>query len=393
MPVDYQQVHERIKQIGAGARAHDLQLQKLRSDTRAWLTQNARELEALRAKVDSARAADAKVRCALPLAEPLDSHIPAPRAPSGVTLIAADGSQIEPDRHASALFSVINIGVVVFKPGSGAAPEIQTTTDLKYGDELYGEHGGMLDQESISLGRDLAERRKLLDVALLHPKPVITFTDGPIELWGAEGSAQEDYRRNREIHLSTLSQLQAAEKITAGYVEKPTGDLVVRLLEISQLTAEQMKNVRDAHRLRGVTDRWLLGEAGRPLLGHGERSAIFILQSSSRLHYAGPLEIRFFYLNVGSEKHPWIVRVEVPAWVADNAQSVGLLQACLMEQCAIMGSRPYPYILHRAHETALVKHDEQEQIEQMLDQELRGQGVEVGEASYKQSAKDLPGRA
>jgi NurA-like 5'-3' nuclease len=221
---------------------------------------------------------------------------------------------------------------------------------------------------------------------------VVTFTDGPIELWGAEGSAQDEYRRNREKHLSILSQMQSENIITAGYIDKPAADLVTRLLEISKIQESEMKNVRDVHSLRGVTDRWLFGEEGNPLLKKGERSAIFIIQSSSRNHYKGKLEIHFFYLNVGTDKHPWIVRVEIPAWVAEDQEKVNLLHASLIAQCEIMGAKPYPYLLHRAHETALVKLQEKQQIEQMLIQELRNQDEELDEGSYKQSAKDLKGR-
>ena len=277
------------------------------------------------------------------------------------------------------------------KPGSGDAPEIKTYTDLKYGDDLYTNHG-MITEDMVALGRDLSERTKLLEMGLQYPHPVITFTDGPIELWGAEGSAQDEYRRNRENHLSILSQLQSADIITAGYIDKPAADLVVRLFEITQIQENEMKAVRDLHTLRGVTDRWLFGEEGNPLLKKGERSAIFIIQSSSRNHYKGILEIHFFYLNVGSDKHPWIVRVEIPAWVAGDKEKVNLLHASLLEQCEIMGAKPYPYLLHRAHEIAVVKQEEQQQIEQMLIQELRNQDEEVDEGSYKQSAKDLKGR-
>jgi hypothetical protein len=57
-----------------------------------------------------------------------------------------------------------------------------------------------------------------------------------------------------------------------------------------------------------------------------------------------------------------------------------------------MGARPYPYLLHRAHETAVVKFEEKRQIEQLLALELRKGGGEVGSESNKQSAKDLAGR-
>jgi hypothetical protein len=48
--------------------------------------------------------------------------------------------------------------------------------------------------------------------------------------------------------------------------------------------------------------------------------------------------------------------------------------------------------LHRAHEIAVVKFQDKQQVEQMLMLELRRAGVDVGEPSSKQIEKDLPGR-
>jgi hypothetical protein len=139
--------------------------------------------------------------------------------------------------------------------------------------------------------------------------------------------------------------------------------------------------------LRGVTDRWLFN-----FLPAGSRSMVFGLQSSSRVHYTGDLALHFFYLNVGYTKHPSLVRVEIPKWVAEDADKLNLLHTALLQQCRMMGARPYPYILHRAHEIAVVKFEEKKQVEQMLEMELRRAGGEVEESSNKQSAKDLPGR-
>jgi hypothetical protein len=86
------------------------------------------------------------------------------------------------------------------------------------------------------------------------------------------------------------------------------------------------------------------------------------------------------------------VRVEIPKWVADDKEKLGLLHVVLVEQCKMMGSKPYPYLLHRAHESAVVKQEEKHQIEQLLAMELRRNNEEVDEGSNKQSAKDLPGR-
>ena len=86
------------------------------------------------------------------------------------------------------------------------------------------------------------------------------------------------------------------------------------------------------------------------------------------------------------------MRVEIPRWVADDPEKLNLLHAALVEQCRIMGSKPYPYLLHRAHEVAVVTREEKFQVEQMLMQELRRQDEETDDGSYKQSAKDLQGR-
>ncbi len=391
MPVDYQQIHARIKEIGAGAAERTRTLQEKRLHARRLLESYSDQLKWLHARVESARAVDPSLRCADPVNDPLEAHVPAPSSAAGVTLIAADGSQITPDRHASVLYSLINIGVFILRPGSGGSPEVRTYSDLKFGDDLYTDRG-LIPDDLVALGRDLSERKKLLELATQYPQPVITLTDGPIELWGAEGSSPDEYRRNRDLHLSILSQLQSKDILTAGYIDKPAADLVVRLLEISEIPENQIPNLRKIHGLRGVTDRWLFGDQNAPLLGPGERSGVFAIQSGSRSHYTEGLEIRFFYLNVGTAGHPWIVRVELPAWVAQEKGKVDLLHAALISQCRVMGARPYPYVLHRAHESALVKLDEKQQIEQLLIMELRRNDETVEGESHKQSAKSLPGK-
>ncbi len=57
-----------------------------------------------------------------------------------------------------------------------------------------------------------------------------------------------------------------------------------------------------------------------------------------------------------------------------------------------MGNRPYPYALHRAHEIAVVTYQEKGQISDMIALEYHKRGIEVPGQSYKQSAKDLPGK-
>jgi hypothetical protein len=103
------------------------------------------------------------------------------------------------------------------------------------------------------------------------------------------------------------------------------------------------------------------------------------------------LALHFFYINVGREGHPWLARVDLPAWVATSPAMLDQTQAVLAAQCRILGTRPYPYLLHRAHETARVTLDEKTELELMIQNELRRHGVQV-EGSHKQGLKELPGK-
>jgi len=393
MPINFQQVREKIQQIGSGAAQRQKALQELRAEARRLLNANASALDLLRSWVESARAVDANLRCAVPLDEALDSSFPPPALPEHATLIAADGSQINPSRHEQVQFGLVNVGGIILRINSGESTLLHTDSKLMYDDELFRD-GVQLSEGMLALERDLRERNLLAELAKDYDSPVVTFTDGPIELWGArDGQEARAYAESLEKYKGVLSRLQTRGVVTAGYVDKPASDLVVRLLELTLASPKDMEDLRRFRPLLGVTDRWLFGDKNDLLLTPGQRSAVFSIQSSSAKNYQGVLSLHFFYLNASKdEAHPHIARVEIPRWVADEPSMLGLLHAVLVDQCRVMGARPYPYLLHRAHETAVVTNEEKTQVEQMLMQELRLQGVDVDDGSNKQSAKDLPGR-
>lgn len=392
MPINFQQIYARIREIAAGAEERNRTLEEKRDLARSLLSTYASELDYLKKKVEDATALDSNLRCAVPFNEPLTSTYPPPPPAMDVTVIAADGSQINPDRHASIQFSIINVGIIIMKLHSGQAPEICVETEMLYGEDLIS-NGNPISDGMVAMRRDISERMKLDEVSKDIKGQVVNLTDGTIELWGAKGDDPQAYADFVEKYLRVLTRLHARGVITAGYVEKPSADLVVRLLEIATADQDQLHHLREYQPLRGVSDRWLYGERENPLLPPGHRSAVFALQSGSVKRYKGPLSLHFFYLNVGVLGHPWPVRVEIPQWVAEDKKKLELLHAVLIEQCNIMGSKPYPYLLHRAHETAVVRREEKDQIEQLLAMELRRVRDEVGERSHKDSAKALPGRS
>jgi hypothetical protein len=391
MTLDFRQVQEQVVQLGENAPLREKQMNERRESAANLLAQHAQELEALRHKVERvASSYDPTLRCALPVKEALDSALPLPLQHEAGTILTADGSQINPNRHAEVNYCLINVGAITMKPGSPEAPATFITSQLLYEEELYTGTGTMTEA-LLALKRDLRERAMLVDLAQQAQPPVITLTDGPMELWGARDAAGEgaaEYKKSLQDYQIVLKQLSAMKAITAGYVDKPGADLVVRLLEVASAPEDALNNIRTHRPLRGVRDIDLY----RAILLPGCRSAVFQMQSKSMENYPGELAIHFFYLNVGREEHPKLARVEIPAWVAQNPEMLDDLHAVLVNQCRILGARSYPYLLHRAHEAAVVTLEEQEQVTRMILMELRRRGVSVGDGSEKQAVKNLQPR-
>lgn len=388
MALDFQQIRSQIIKLGENAPIIERRLRERREEARKVLEGNAGELEHLRQKVDLVvRQYDPSLRCAVPVSEPLDVHLPTPSALGQATIIAADGSQIYPDRHAEINYCLINVGAIYMSHGSAASPGVHVSSQLLYDQGLS--TGGELTVATVALRRDLYERKMLADLAVQAPSPVITFTDGPMELWGArDPTIASEFQKSLGDYIEVLKQLCEGGVITAGYVDKPAANLVVRLLEVAMLPESELAEINKKHPFNGVTDSVLYREMLQP----GERSAVFELQSQSAAYYQDDLALHFFYLNVGRPGRPSLARVDLPAWVARNPKMLDDLHAALVSQCRIMGARPYPYLLHRAHEAALVSLQEKEQVTQMIAVELRRRGVSVGERSNKQAAKDLSGK-
>ncbi len=393
MSVNFQEVRNQVKELGEGALSRQRRLQDLRAKALKVLENNARELERLQYKVSRVVAtADPNLRCALPVTEFLDAAIPCSELGGPTTILAADGSQIAPDRHSEVEYCMVNVGAIrmlISPVGEPLPPLVQVESQLFYDEALY-TSTGTITEARLALMRDLRERSMLARLAKDVPPLAITITDGPMELWGSsEAENRGEFKESLKDYLGALSVLYELGAITAGYVDKPSANLVVRLLEVAMLADDSLGQIKSWIPLRGVTDIDLF----KHLLEPGQRSAVFALQSHTAQEYTGVLALHFFYLNVGRSGHSWLARVEIPAWVANSPEQLDSLQAALIAQCRSLGKRPYPYVLHRAHEAALVTLEEKDQVTNMIALELRRRGVEVGEMSYKQAAKDSGGRS
>ncbi|HNR47106.1 MAG TPA: DNA double-strand break repair nuclease NurA [Anaerolineaceae bacterium] len=387
MPVNFQQLREQIHEMGQNAPALQAERQDRLDQASRLLNELANDLPALTELVGRAAALAPHLRCATPAAEPLDFTAPARPPDPHLTLLAADGSQINPSAHDSVPFGVINVGVFEMHPGQGSPPRVHTRSRLLTPEEVFTDHG-MLGEEVVALMRDLREREELLELARQHPVPVITLTDGPLELYH-EPQDNARFRRELQHYTEVLEELAAAGVVAAGYVEKSRSDLLVRLLELAQLDREgRLAQAGKDRPFKFITDIELL----RSRIGPGERSAVLGIQTAAEGHFTGRLAVHYFYINVSPTAKPYLARVEIPAWVAQSQPLVALLHGALLWQCQQMGAHASPYALHRAHEVAVVRLDEKQQIEDMITAELRRQKVAVEQKSHKQANKELPGK-
>jgi hypothetical protein len=120
----------------------------------------------------------------------------------------------------------------------------------------------------------------------------------------------------------------------------------------------------------------------------GERSALFEIVSKDQGQ--NRLKVAFFYLNVStSPDYPWLARVEIPLWIAQQADLVSFIHAAIFKEAQVLDSHPYPYCLHRAHELAIVKQAEVEEVENMLLNHIPAESGIIAVRSNKDFHKGL----
>jgi hypothetical protein len=385
MPVNFLEVRDQINIMAGQARKHFDHQQSLLDQARSLLEIWSPRIDDLQALVGQAIDKNSHVRCAIPVSELPASSIPPSPSDMDLVVLAVDGSQITPSHHDAVQFGLVNIGAVRMCPGSGNPLDELVESKLLYFEDLVGAMGP-LSEEDIALRRDLAERQFLVRLAEQEKKPIITLTDGPLELFH-EPRERHEFQESFKKYLITLLRMAELDVIVAGYVDKPQADLVIRMLELTTSQENDIAHAENRRPLRGIPDALLYGD----ILPAGSRSAIFAIQSSSASNYQGALELHFFYLNVGREGSPYLVRVEIPAWVAGNANHVNLLHNVLLAQCSHLAGRAYPYVLHRAHEVAVVSFEEKEKLMEMIIRKLLGEGAISIAQSNKQMLKNMLG--
>jgi len=388
MPINYQQIKKQIPHFCELAAEHNQVIHSTAQRLLYTLNQYSDQVGQLIGLVETESASNKSLRCAKPTDEALASVHGLPELDTVATLIAADGSQINPSRHRQVDFCLINVATISLQTGMDVAPVINTESILLDIGELTPDNAP-LTEDILALERDIRERAALAHQASKYTPPMVTMTDGPLELF-RETSNTARFEKKLAEYIGILSDLSKSRTITVGYVDKPQSDLVNRLIKLiikneSQTPAQAM---RELERI-WVSDANLFSEL---LSSPGDRSAIYCIQSPWSKLFKEELALYFFYLNVSRSETPYLARIEIPAWCTRDPETLNQLHAAIYRQCDIMGPRPYPYILHRAHEIAVVTYEETLELDAMIAVELKRRGIDAGSISNKQSAKDLPSR-
>ncbi len=367
---------------------------------RQHLSQFAQVTDELKEKLAIARRADESWRGAEPLGDRLDQRVQTPQQSDPATLVATDGSQIYPDTHAIALYYLTNVGSIVLRQGSGAAPITGTAPILRMAadDPLEEQDHDRVDADEVNLRRDLREmgalaalaRREREDLGGDMERLVVALADGPLLPWLPQRMQDAEQRRRVREFTAPLDDLRASYAAPLGYVDRPRSANVLRLLYLAQLPLELIskERLRQRNDYDGLSDAALFQN-----LLPGQRTGLFAATSEINENFdAAGHRICFCYMNVATEegeKNAAMARVEMPEWLAHDTARLEAALAAVWSDCRLLH---YPYLLTRAHELALVSRQERASLEQMLRTEMMRRGLRFEESPKANTKRFVGGR-
>ncbi len=337
--------------------------------------------------------ADEKVyRSARPLTHitPLNAAIPAPAPPERATIVATDGSQIMPDRHAAHLYYLINIGGVIYEHGSGNAPLSFSQPDLHYPKNAREMATFLSSSGEVSVARDLREIGTLAEKTWEHrhgKRPLLSILDQRLLYWPIGG---DNDKSNYEVKkwMRAMTKIHDSGGLLAGYIDRPMTTAVITLLQTLEgaETPDSFgwKELGKRSKNGGLSDSSLFSRLLKP----GERSAIFTHISPRNddfVKFDEGNQVCFFYINPGFDGRS-IARIDLPLWVAEDEEAVTAVHALIYDQCQIIGD--YPYVIARADEMAVVGRDDNQELNFLIDLKMQEYGISTA-MTAKLGSKNL----
>ncbi|GAB4513867.1 MAG: DNA double-strand break repair nuclease NurA [Anaerolineae bacterium] len=406
MSLEFNKLHDQLMRMGAMIEKLDFDLtDRLRVAIERF--EAASDVEAIQERIDLVRQSDISgYRGAAPLgadyAQPINLIYPPPPMPEYATIIAADGSQIYANEQSPVHYYLINVGMYIYHHGIDHLPEPITMPTLAFHkDHVHDHTKRVVSNRTVDARRTVAEMQALAEKAWEMkdrvPSSIIALYDNHLLFWvNSDVTGSEQVTKDYHAALVQLHDVHAngTPTILAGYVDNPhRSRVVLRLLFLMSLQDEREVKMREKELayggdLEGLRDRHLFNAVLRP----GERSAVMVQNSPKNLAYKQrgvSYEIAFFYIKVGDHYRSNIARVDVPMWVARDERALNDLHAVLLAQCQMQGRNPYPYALTRADELAYVSAKDKNKLEEVINLELRRNGVNPFLYNAKTRGKEL----
>lgn len=416
MTLDFERLAKQLDDLA-------LRLREQAEEGQARLAQALETVRAWSGRPDSLRerlqAASTSWLLAEPLGEPMDASLPAPPAPDEYVALASDGSHIDVDRHSPIPCYVLNMGRVRIRYGSRPEADLASQPELAFEDErlVLGDRSDASHEKALS-GNLLAALRSVREVELLarlaaeedSGLPILALLDGTLVLWGLarqdiQGEAKRLLLDDGIIRaLDALKTLAGQKPIAlASYISRPGGSEVVHTLRLAACPLPQAQPPQpvDCHRCPRQSDEPRPCDAvglasDRPLfaalLKPGQRSAVFRRKhktpGSIEETFYGQHSVAFFYLRMPDGVPDEIARVEMPLWIAQDEQKVGLLHATLLDQCR--RGLGYPLAIMEAHEQAVISGPEREAFRRLLEAQVTAEGLPAAVSGKALSKRGRP---
>jgi hypothetical protein len=328
--------------------------------------------------------------------EPLDTRRSLKLPPYCHSVFATDGSQIAPSHHEIAYCYLINVGRVMLHYGTNLHPLLDSLPEVYYKPEdLYlSRQWGIRTEEWMGYRRTVLEAQMLAEMACrwvkppgAHTEPNLAMVDGSLIYWFLEGLPPDARDRILPPILKAWEQLREARIPLLGYLSASRSVEAANFLRLQACPYETPNCVlncldeREGRTPCQILDPLRDATLWATWLEPGQRSPLW--RSSSRIldEYGEAQRVYFCYVHVGSE----IARVEVPAWVAEDAPVFEQCLSILLAQ--VSKGYGYPVALAEAHNQAVIRGGDRARFFALLEQQMIRAGLPNVGTSYKEARK------
>ncbi|MEM8613336.1 MAG: DNA double-strand break repair nuclease NurA [Cyanobacteria bacterium P01_H01_bin.105] len=341
--------------------------------------------------------------------EPLDTRVNINPAPEAHTVIATDGSQINPSHHEIAYCYLLNIGRVVLHYGQSRFPLLDSQPEVIYRPEdLYASRQwGIRTEEwmghrrtvseAVVLGelgieinggqrvQKLSKKSRQLSLLQRPAVPTLAMTDGSLIYWFLDQLPATARDQILDPILAAWDRLREAQVPMVGYLSASRSSEALNFLRLQSCPHDQSDCQKHCEGqtdsapcqvfspLRDVT-LWAT------LLEPGQRGPLF-KSSADILQLYDDHQVYFCHVHVGAE----IARVEFPAWVVNDSKLFDAALSLTLTQ--VQKGFGYPVSLAEAHNQAVVRGGDRNRFFALLEQQMIRAGLQNVGTSYKEARK------